>query len=293
MKRLTIVATVIAALLALPSVAAAKDRDHDKLPDRWEKQNGLSTTKNSARGDLDKDGLTNLQEFRCHTKPRVADSNHNGVSDADEDPDRDGVDNGNEMAEGTRPFDRDSDNDGTRDGREDPDRDRLVNAAEDATSNSPVNPDTDGDGVKDGSEHAGTIVSFEGGVLIIDLANGDRVTGTVTAATEIDCQSEDSHDGSDQSHHGNQTVAHDAGDGPSGESDGEAGNNDNGDAGNHDQGDQGDHHDGNVDDGDNETDDEGVSTCGPADLKAGVAVHEAELRAGADGLAFSQIELVK
>ena len=32
------------ALLALPSVAAAKDRNHDRIPDRWEKRHHLSLT---------------------------------------------------------------------------------------------------------------------------------------------------------------------------------------------------------------------------------------------------------
>ncbi len=30
------------ALLALPSVAAAKDRNHDRIPDRWEHHHRLS-----------------------------------------------------------------------------------------------------------------------------------------------------------------------------------------------------------------------------------------------------------
>jgi hypothetical protein len=282
---------MVAALVAVPGAAVAQDRDGDKLPDRWEKQHGLSASKASAHGDPDGDGLTNRQEFRCHTKPHAADSNRNHREDADEDPDRDNVDNGNEMAEGTRPFDRDSDDDGTRDGREDPDRDRLNNTGEDESSNDPTDPDTDDDGIKDGKERAGTIVSFEGGVLIVDLANGGRVTGIVTDATEIDCETEDRHEGSEESHKG---LAEDAvhGDGPSDESDEESGDGDHED-GDHGDGDNGDHEDGDADENDDESDDEGESTCGPAELQAGVGVHEAELRVGAEGLEFTQIELVE
>lgn len=274
MRSMTIVLGVVAALLAVPGTAIAKDRDHDGMPDRWEKQHGLSATKANAGADIDGDGLTNRQEFRCHTKPRVADSDGDHREDADEDPDRDRVDNGNEMDEGTRPFDRDSDNDGTRDGREDPDHDKLVNTGEDETSNDPTDPDTDDDGIKDGKEHAGAIVSFEAGVLKIDLANGDRVTGIVTDATEIDCESEDRHEGSDEADDDHAKVE-DASDEPSDESSEEPGED----------------HDG--EHGDDERDDEGESSCGPADLQPGVAVHEAEARLGADGLVFTQIELVR
>jgi hypothetical protein len=288
MKRLTIAATVVAALLVLPGVAVAKDRDGDKLPDRWEKQHGLSTSSASAKGDPDGDGLTNRQEFRCHTKPHAADSDRDRREDADEDPDRDRVDNGNEMAEGTRPFDRDSDNDGTRDGREDPDRDRLVNAGEDATSNDPMDPDTDDDGVEDGRERSGTIVSFEAGELTVDLANGGRVTGMVTDATEIDCETEDEHEGSDEDEDRGKALAEDARD-----EDEPSENSDDGDEGEHDDGDEGDHDDGDLEEGEHGDDDHEGSTCGPADLQPGVAVHEAELRVSADGLVFEEIELVK
>ncbi|MEA2454726.1 MAG: hypothetical protein QOI45_988 [Thermoleophilaceae bacterium] len=287
MRGIAIAVSVVTALVVFPGVAAAKDRDRDKLPDRWEKQHGLSVSENSAKADPDGDGLTNRQEFRCHTKPHSADSDRDKREDADEDPDRDRVDNGNEMAQGTRPFARDSDRDGVSDGREDPDRDKLVNAGEDATSNDPMDPDTDDDGIKDGNERAGTIASFTDGTLTIDLANGSQVTGVVTDATEIDCESEDEHEGSDDSHHGLKASASD--DGPSDDSEESGDDGDHGD----DNGDHGDHVNGDVEESDDESDDEGESTCGPADLKVGVAVHEAELRVGADGLEFEQIELVE
>lgn len=144
-------------LLALPATAAARDRDHDGLPDRWERKHHLSTKRASANAD----------------------------------PDRDRVDNRNELREGTKPRDRDSDNDSRRDGREDRDRDGLSNAGEDLTGNDPRNRDSDGDGVRDGKEAAGVVTSFVDGVLTIELAGGGSIEALVTDETEIECESED------------------------------------------------------------------------------------------------------
>jgi hypothetical protein len=142
-------------VLALPATAVARDRDHDGLPDRWEKKHHLSVSHASANAD----------------------------------PDRDHVDNWNEHREGTDPRDRDSDNDGRRDGREDRDHDGLSNSAENATGNDPRDRDTDNDGVRDGREQAGTISSYENGSLRIRLATGGSVTGKVSDETEIRCAS--------------------------------------------------------------------------------------------------------
>jgi hypothetical protein len=156
---------VLAALLALPGAAMAKsrDRDHDKLPDRWEKKFNLSTHHKSATGDPDRDGLDNLAEFRSHTNPRKADT----------------------------------DGDGVRDGADDSDHDGLSNSAESSTGNDPSDRDSDNDGVRDGDENAGTIVGFTEdsanpgtGVLVIKLADNSTVTGNVTSATRIDCENE-------------------------------------------------------------------------------------------------------
>ena len=45
-----VLAVATAGLLALPGVAQAKsrDRDHDRLPDKWEKRFHLSTHRKSA-----------------------------------------------------------------------------------------------------------------------------------------------------------------------------------------------------------------------------------------------------
>ncbi|MFL5780026.1 MAG: hypothetical protein ACJ760_01820 [Thermoleophilaceae bacterium] len=106
--KLLIVAMFALALLAVPAAADAKrrDRDHDGLPDRWEKRHDLSVHQKSARKDPDKDGLNNLREFKRHTDPRDADT------------DNDGLDDGDEVRMGDDPRDDDTDNDGVEDGDE-------------------------------------------------------------------------------------------------------------------------------------------------------------------------------
>ena len=107
MKKARLVIAVLAlALLAIPSTAGAKDRDHDKMPDKWEKKHGLSVKKANAKKDPDHDGLKNLREFKKRTDPRDADSDNDGLEDRDE------------LRVGCDPRDRDSDDDGERDGDE-------------------------------------------------------------------------------------------------------------------------------------------------------------------------------
>src|SRR5204863_884271 len=81
-----ITAALAISLLALPAAALAKrgDRDHDRMPDKWEKRHHLNTHANDARKDPDKDGLSNLSEFRHHTDPQAADSDDDGVNDGTE-----------------------------------------------------------------------------------------------------------------------------------------------------------------------------------------------------------------
>jgi hypothetical protein len=72
------------ALLAMPSLAAAKDRNHDRIPDRWEKRHKLSLNKNQARLDQDRDHLRNRAEFLAGDDPRDGDSDDDGVVDGEE-----------------------------------------------------------------------------------------------------------------------------------------------------------------------------------------------------------------
>jgi hypothetical protein len=71
-------------MAALAAPSQAKDRNHDKIPDRWERSHHLSLRVNQARRDQDHDGLNNRGEFRAQTDPRDADSDNNGIEDGQE-----------------------------------------------------------------------------------------------------------------------------------------------------------------------------------------------------------------
>ena len=320
--RRTGVALTLLAMLLVPAGAQARDRDHDKLPDRWEKKFNLSAKKKGTRKDADRDGLNNLGELRSGTSPRDKDSDNDGVRDDDEDRDRDRVDNANEIREGTSPRDKDSDDDGRGDAREDRDRDGLKNGGEDLTGNDPVDPDTDDDGDRDGAEQAGVVTSFEGGKLTIDLANGDSVAGKVTDDTAIECETEDAEEsdhrrrrhGRAKTSSGGRLPEESSGDeGPLDEEPFEDGplddefedfpfeddGEDSEDAG--DEGDWEEAEDAGEDDYEDEDEyagDEGKEEhdgreCSPKDLTAGTRVHEAEAKVTAKGLVFTEIELLK
>jgi hypothetical protein len=72
------------ALLAMPGIAAAKDRNHDHIPDRWEKRHHLSLAVNQAERDQDGDHLRNRGEFEAGDNPRDDDSENDGVVDGEE-----------------------------------------------------------------------------------------------------------------------------------------------------------------------------------------------------------------
>jgi hypothetical protein len=204
--KLLLFGVVLAALLAVPGTAMAKsrDRDHDGLPDKWEKKFHLSTHKKSAKGDPDRDGLNNMGEFRSRTNPRKADTDNDGVNDANDDQDKDGVDNQEEMQEHTNPCDRDTDN----------------------------------DGVNDGEETIGTVTSFVEdsanpgtGVLTITLKDNSTVSGKVDSTTEIECRAPE-----------NTTTTPPGSNPKDGGDEGGDHHGDNSGPGNGDGGDEGDHH---------------------------------------------------
>jgi hypothetical protein len=199
MRKLLILCFALVVALAVPSVASAhrRDRNHDRIPDRWERAHHLSLKVNQANRDQDRDGLRNRQEFLADDNPRDA--------------------------------------------------------------------DTDNDGVEDGEENSGRIVSFSGGVLVIDLfGSSDDVRGTVTNATEVEC------DGAEDAH-----TSDNGDDDHSGPGDGERGD------------EFGDRED------ENENEDEDEDACGAGDLTPGAVVREAELKTTSTGLAFEQIELAR
>jgi hypothetical protein len=74
----------LAALTALAAPSQARDRNHDKISDRWERSHHLTLRVNQARRDQDHDGLKNRGEFRAQTDPRDDDSDNDGVEDGDE-----------------------------------------------------------------------------------------------------------------------------------------------------------------------------------------------------------------
>jgi hypothetical protein len=74
----------IALFMLLAGPAMAKDRNHDRIPDRWEKRHHLSLHHEQAGRDQDHDDLDNRGEYRAHLDPRDADSDDDGVKDGDE-----------------------------------------------------------------------------------------------------------------------------------------------------------------------------------------------------------------
>jgi hypothetical protein len=60
------------------------DQDHDGMPDNWEIRCKLDPNKNDALGDLDRDGLTNIDEFQRGTLPCRADTDGGGERDGSE-----------------------------------------------------------------------------------------------------------------------------------------------------------------------------------------------------------------
>jgi len=81
---LALVAAAALAMLALPGIAAAKDGNHDRIPDRWEARHHLSLNVNQAGRDQDGDQLRNRAEFLTGDNPRDRDSDDDGVVDGNE-----------------------------------------------------------------------------------------------------------------------------------------------------------------------------------------------------------------
>ena len=83
LKLIALAALTLCAVIALGAGASARtgDRNHDRIPDRWEKRHHLSLHVNQARRDQDRDGLNNRDEFKAGTDPRDRDSDDDGVKD--------------------------------------------------------------------------------------------------------------------------------------------------------------------------------------------------------------------
>jgi hypothetical protein len=81
-----VTACALLLVFAAPGMARThRDRNHDRVPDRWERAHHLSLKVDQARRDQDHDGLRNKAEFVAGTNPRDADTDDDGVRDAAED----------------------------------------------------------------------------------------------------------------------------------------------------------------------------------------------------------------
>jgi hypothetical protein len=83
-------------VLASPAKAAARDSDHDGMPNRWERAQGLNPDKANANANPDHDGLVNLGEYTFGTDPLESDSDDDGIDDGDDDANDDGIADGDE-----------------------------------------------------------------------------------------------------------------------------------------------------------------------------------------------------
>jgi hypothetical protein len=116
------------------------DSDGDGLPDVWEIRYGMDPLdqngEQGADGDLDGDGLSNLDEWANRTDPNNPDTDDDGL------PDHWEVENGLDPTSG----------DGVNGATDDLDDDGLSNLDEWTLQTYPDNPDSDGDTLADGWE---------------------------------------------------------------------------------------------------------------------------------------------
>lgn len=94
---------------------AAPDVDRDRIPDCWERKNGLDPSVHDADSDLDRDGLSAIEEFALDVgvgrgplvpyRASVRDSDGDGIADGDEDIDGDGRSNAFEIRQGSDALD--------------------------------------------------------------------------------------------------------------------------------------------------------------------------------------------
>jgi hypothetical protein len=114
LKWLLLPILVFPCVAATVSGAAPRDRDRDRLPDRWERNHHLSATIPSAKRDPDGDRLRNRRELRLRTHPRRADTDRDRLRDGAEvlrfrtnprkrDTDGDGFSDRCELRKGTNP----------------------------------------------------------------------------------------------------------------------------------------------------------------------------------------------
>jgi hypothetical protein len=100
------------------------DSDGDGMPDAWEEQYGMNplvyeTGIYGPDGDIDGDGVSNINEYKLGYIPTSQDSLGNGMGDANQDSDGDGLANAVEQSTYlTDSSQADTDDDGVNDGKE-------------------------------------------------------------------------------------------------------------------------------------------------------------------------------
>ncbi|MFO6424233.1 hypothetical protein ACK8OT_12580, partial [Motilimonas sp. KMU-193] len=140
------------------------DSDQDGLPDNWEEQYGLDKYRNDAFENIDRDYLTNLEEFKLGTNPTNPDTDGDGIPDGDDfdslnakysrDDDRDGI-----PYEWERLFHFMQDSN-PNDANFDYDNDGLTELQEFLAGSNPQIPDSDNDGELDGADIAPTNAQY-------------------------------------------------------------------------------------------------------------------------------------
>jgi multidrug efflux pump subunit AcrB len=78
-KSAALAALAFALFMIIAGPAAAKDRNGDRIPDRWEKRHHLSLKVNQAKRDQDGDGLDNRGEWKAKLDPRDDDTDDDGI----------------------------------------------------------------------------------------------------------------------------------------------------------------------------------------------------------------------
>lgn len=173
----------------------AEDTDGDGLPDGVE--DFLGTDK--FLQDSDGDELNDFYEiFVTLTDPSLYDSVGNGISDGEQDFDEDGLTNIQEYECGTKPHDEDTDKDGLKDGDEvyiygtdplvtDSDEDGLEDGDEIYFGTDPTDPDSNNNGILDGDEKRPQeyVYENEGGV-IQNVSVSMEATGNLQKTMEIE-----------------------------------------------------------------------------------------------------------
>src|SRR4051795_4156281 len=81
---LSLVALTMVGGASAKTTAKSADRNHDRIPDRWETRFHLSLKVNEAKRDQDRDGVDNREEFAARTDARDPDPASAGHKDGGE-----------------------------------------------------------------------------------------------------------------------------------------------------------------------------------------------------------------